>query len=1039
MALSYEFVTRAERLEHIANEIAEAEVVALDLETTPKKQWLKRQGAAFSPLYGESRIASFNTGKGRYVIDLWQTGGLGPIAKALHNPTAAVGKGRPVMVLQNCLTADSRVLLADGSKVRLDKLVRDKHPGPVLCLNEATGEIESKPIVGWIKAPVRPWEDWLRVQVRGKGCLRLTKDHVVLTRRGRVPAADLRVGDEILTRSPALTAAQRDLIFGSLLGDASIVLQAESKARSPLFQVSHSEPQRAYVEFKARVMGDLFKGLSRGKPAKRGFGARTGVVLSCARTRSDARLWPVRDACIREGKKTLTPEWLAELTWASLAVWYCDDGSLAGRGVSVCVSKFGETGIPLLVSHLEGLGLPVGLTTREDGHVYLHMAGSKGERRNPAMTGFWENIAPWVPPCMAYKLPEEYRELASETRWMEPEAPKVGADTVIEIRPLAREPGDARRHGGFKREGRGLAQYCLTVQDNPNFFVEGLSVSNCKFDQRYLLHEYGIELWPVFDTFRASAMIHNGKGLGHNLWDLYDRELQMEPSVEDLGGSNWGSTVLTQQQLDYAADDIIYLPHLRDSLKPKLARLGLNRVAQIEFGAILPEAVVELNGFPFDSDAWLALAATNRAARDNLGREILRLLPNPSGQLSLMGSEEWMYGPDCLSDWADSVTDEMEEAEGDDSSGGFQAAWYEVQAQLRRAARPKGSKKTAHFNPDSQKQLLASLRRMGGPLKDLPDTSEATLSLYAAKLPAIKKLLDYREAATRCKSFGPEYLQHVSPVTGRIHLDYYPLLVTGRYAHRNPNLGQIPRYKPFRKCFKVKPGRRMTLCDYSMVEIVLMAELTGDRTLCRLLREGRDVHRYVASRILNKPEADITKEERQQAKPADFGFIYGLGAERFVSYALVGYNVVLTLEQSHHIRNTFFGEFPDIADWQEYAIANGKRTHMTRSILGRLRYTGEKEHNEYLNTPDQASGADGLKMALRDLHFALRNKFGPDAVKMVHHVHDETILEHADDPDLEKEVQKVQSSVMVEAMSRIVTKVPVVAESASGYSWADKG
>ena len=562
---------------------------------------------------------------------------------------------------------------------------------------------------------------------------------------------------------------------------------------------------------------------------------------------------------------------------------------------------------------------------------------------------------------------------------------------------------------------------------------------NVKFDQRYLLHEYGVELWPVFDTFRASAMIYNGKGLGHNLWDLYERELHMKPQTGDLGGSNWGNPVLTEEQLDYAADDVIHLPHLREVLRPKLARLGMNRVALIEFGAILPEAACELNGFAFDPDAWLALAADNRKRRDDLGRELLRILPNPSGQLALLGSEDWMYGPDVLSGWADSMEAELEAAEGDDGSAGFSATWSELQAQLRRAAKPRGSKKSAHFNLDAQGQLLASLRKMGGPLANLPDTAESSLAVHAATMPAIKRLIEYREAATRCKSFGPDYLQHVSPVTGRIHLDYYPLLVTGRYAHRNPNLGQIPRDKRFRKCFRVAKGRKLTLCDYSMIEIVLMAELTQDPTLVRLLRANKDIHRYVASKIAGKPESEVTKEERQQAKPADFGFIYGLGAERFLTYALVGYGVALTLEQSTHIRNTFFEEFPVLADWQRLTIASGKRTRTSRSILGRIRFTDEQTHNEYLNHPDQSSGADGLKMALRDLHFALRNKFGPDAVKLVHHVHDETIVEHPDDPEIERDVQKLQSDVMVEAMSRIVKSVPVKAEPASGYSWADKG
>lgn len=562
---------------------------------------------------------------------------------------------------------------------------------------------------------------------------------------------------------------------------------------------------------------------------------------------------------------------------------------------------------------------------------------------------------------------------------------------------------------------------------------------NLKFDQRYLLHEDGIELWPVFDTFIGSAILHNGRGMGHNLWDIQRRELGILPQVEDLGGSDW-SGELSENQLDYAADDVVQLPRIRDSLKPKLAASGLNRVALIEFGAILPACHVELNGFPLDSELWLKLAAETKVKRDALSKELLRDLPNPYGQLALPGAFDWMDGPDIIASWADSAASEMlGEEYADMEENTRELRRLELQAQIRRSSRAKGRKKDkTQFNLGSNDQLLLSLHRLDPRLQALEDTAEASLAMQAAEFPQIRQLLKYRESATRLKSFGPDYLENLNPITGRIHANYYPLLVTGRYAHREPNLGQIPRDKAFRKCFRPKKGRKFTLVDYSMVEIVIMAELTGDRTLCRLLREGKDIHRYVASKIANKAEEDVTKEERQQAKPADFGFIYGLGAEKFVSYALTGYGVVFTLQKATEIRNTFFSEFGDLADWQEETLARGKRTLQSRSIAGRIRYTNTEAHNEYLNNPDQATGADILKTALRTTFFRLRKELGTD-VKLVHHVHDEIISEHDDDPELERLVQKHQSEAMVEAAEQFIKKVPCKAEPASGYSWADKG
>jgi uracil-DNA glycosylase family 4 len=116
--------------------------------------------------------------------------------KRYRRPLKADG---PVFAAHNCLAARSQVLLADGSYKTISAMVRDRDPGPVLSIN-ADGELEAKAVVGWSEAPVRPWDDWLRVVVREKVRgreLRLTRDHCVITPIGRVRADQLRVGDRI--------------------------------------------------------------------------------------------------------------------------------------------------------------------------------------------------------------------------------------------------------------------------------------------------------------------------------------------------------------------------------------------------------------------------------------------------------------------------------------------------------------------------------------------------------------------------------------------------------------------------------------------------------------------------------------------------------------------------------------------------------------------------------------------------------------------------------------------------------------------------
>lgn len=379
--------------------------------------------------------------------------------------------------------------------------------------------------------------------------------------------------------------------------------------------------------------------------------------------------------------------------------------------------------------------------------------------------------------------------------------------------------------------------------------TKGVKIAqNAKMEQKWLLNKYDTELWPLFDTYRASALIYNGLELSHDLYSLYERELGIAPPTEDLGGSNWADS-LTPQQIAYAASDVSYLHPLRDKLKIKLAKEGLNRAALVEFGSILPESAVELNGFPIDQDAWLRLAKENELKAEELRSQLVWELPNPKPQLSLLGFEP-------------------------------------------------------NINLDSHKQMLESFRKLGiqqqceecrgkGRLRDgnkckpckglgiveLQSTQEMTISMYAAEHPVIKKFIEYREYSKHVSSFGPEYLRWVDPSTGRIHASFFPFTGAARFSCSKPNLQQIPRDKRFRKCFKAPQGSRFVLADLKNIEMVIIAELSGDPRLVEIFRNGEDAHYVTAAALMGVPISEITKYQRQQAKPVNFGFCLAPGTQ----------------------------------------------------------------------------------------------------------------------------------------------------------------
>lgn len=533
---------------------------------------------------------------------------------------------------------------------------------------------------------------------------------------------------------------------------------------------------------------------------------------------------------------------------------------------------------------------------------------------------------------------------------------------------------------------KGPGPLLQALRDTKALFV----IHNAKFEQKWFWWHYRLELWPVFCTFRASALIYNGKqGLRNDLDSVVFRELQETPENVGQGGSDWSRPNLGQEQLDYAAEDVLRILRLYKALRAKLSKYNLLHTALIEFGVVFPECRVELNGFHLSKDKWLGLAEANLRNARRLQEELLAELPHPKGQLALPGL-------------------------------------------------------TAGWNLGSPKQVLASLQRLKG-LEKLEDTKEMTLAMKASKHKVLSKILEWRGYNQRVKSFGPKYLRWIREDTGRIHTSYYAMLAAGRYSSSKPNLQQIPRDSDYRDCFTAPEGRCLVLADYSGIEMRIVAEVSGDPEMINVFLSGADAHYATASIIMDKPVSEISKSERQMAKPVNFGLIYGMMPAKLVLYAQAGYGVAMTEAQAKGYRRRFFEKYQGIERWHQRVMRDGQRQGISRTLSGRLRWLDPKKSwNEFKNTPIQGTGADALKTSMRLVQKRLDKTFGISAPRtmdgpacMVHHVHDEIILECDDDQEMRDEAQKQLHDGMHEGMSQFLTKVPVEVEPSSGYSWAE--
>lgn len=230
-------------------------------------------------------------------------------------------------------------------------------------------------------------------------------------------------------------------------------------------------------------------------------------------------------------------------------------------------------------------------------------------------------------------------------------------------------------------------------------------------------------------------------------------------------------------------------------------------------------------------------------------------------------------------------------------------------------------------------------------------------------------------------------------------------------------------------------GYRLVVCDYSQIELRIMAVLAMDQAFIEVFNNGEDPHTSLAAELMDVPLDKVTKSMRNMAKPFNFGIIYGIGAERMVEYALFGYGVSLKIQQAREFRSKFLARHHGVFNWQRDQLSRQKQLGKTRTLGGRVRYFGKDAHNELLNSPCQGTGADGLKAALWEVTQRLL-PYGFENARIVHMVHDEIVVECK--PEIVDEVQHHLEQGMKDGMEPLLNGiVPVEADSHVGLTWAE--
>lgn len=327
--------------------------------------------------------------------------------------------------------------------------------------------------------------------------------------------------------------------------------------------------------------------------------------------------------------------------------------------------------------------------------------------------------------------------------------------------------------------------------------------------------------------------------------------------------------------------------------------------------------------------------------------------------------------------------------------------------------------------------------RLGIPLES---TNKASLALLG-EYPFITKIQEWRKCDQIIKTFGPEWLEFRG-TDNRVHAEFVQCRPeTGRFSCNNPNMQQIPR-GPHRKCFVASPGNAIVACDYSMLEIRMMANIAHEKAMIEAFANNEDLHLRTAKFVMGVDSP--TKEDRTLAKAVGFGLLFGCSAKTLRTTMAANWNIVLPLEKVKDLRQKFFEVYPDLLKFHN-KMKKYKKGYW-RTPWGRVRYNliaqpvktkqGKWEMKEpftqLVNTPVQAAAADGAKQALADL-WSKRKKF-PD-MKLLGIIHDELIVECP--IDQAHEVGKFVQKIMIDAMQPLLGPVKCEAEVGIGKTWGD--
>lgn len=544
---------------------------------------------------------------------------------------------------------------------------------------------------------------------------------------------------------------------------------------------------------------------------------------------------------------------------------------------------------------------------------------------------------------------------------------------------------------------------CTQLEDikviAPLFTGSALKVfHNAAYDLKIIFKNFGTLIRNVYDTMITERMLVAGLPsadyqaslqavAARRLGVVLDKSVRTTFTTSDV-------SILSQEQLDYAVNDVFVLKPIREQQVQEIANHSLAQVHKLEMDLCPVTAMIEYTGMPFDDQHLNELAPTFTRLIEESDKVLQDVF------ISAGVCDQIVFSKDGYRAINPASSQQMVEM--------FNKVGINVTSLNARVVMQwdfKNKKKAKDFSVDFTE--LSQDSDLGEAMDKFGSFENKYLQAYAFYTAAKKIYSTYIKALPELRN----------PVTKRIHCSFNQYgAATGRFSSSNPNLQNIPSDQKMknlgipasiRHAFKVdSPGRKLIIADYSTIELVIIADASGDEGLIKNLD---DLHTFVAREVLGvKDINNKNKKEhpykiwRDVAKMVNYSIAYNVGGDSLgkqMSIALSPLGEKISAERANKIIEDWKGRFPQAAQWLRNSARSVMLYGWVADSFGRKRFWDRSEfgdkwrrlsaEREAMNFPIQALSASMVKLALVGAFDRLDQSRG----RIVSTVHDEIILE----------------------------------------------